>query len=127
MRSATEFGLSRIGQIGVNVKDLERAESFYKEALGMKHVFSVPNMSFFDCGGITLMLDIPDKRFEHPSSIIYFEVDDIQKAHSTLAGRGVRFEDEPRLIASLEQYDLWMTFFRDSEENVLALMSKAAK
>jgi catechol 2,3-dioxygenase-like lactoylglutathione lyase family enzyme len=128
MENPVGFGLSQIGQIAVNVKDLERAVAFYRDKLGMKHLFTVPKLAFFDCGGITLMLDIPeDARFDHPSSIIYFQVEDIQRAHSTLAERGVTFEDQPHLIAQIDQYDLWMTFFRDSEENVLALMSKAPK
>src|SRR3989442_15842963 len=45
--------LSRIGQIFVNVKDLDRAISFYRDTLGMQFLFRAPpNMAFFDCGGI---------------------------------------------------------------------------
>jgi methylmalonyl-CoA/ethylmalonyl-CoA epimerase len=40
---------------------------------------------------------------------------------------GVRFEDEPHLIAKMPAHDLWMTFFRDSEGNLLALMSEVAR
>jgi len=45
------ISLAQIGQISVNVHNLDRAIAFYKETLGMKHMFSVPpNMAFFDCG-----------------------------------------------------------------------------
>ena len=125
MAEGNELGLSLIGQISVNARELDRAVAFYKEKLGMKHLFTVPKMAFFDCGGIHLMLGVPDRpEFDHPSSIIYFLVKDIQEAHQTLSQRGVKFEGKPHLVAKLEGYDLWLAFFRDSENNVLALMSR---
>lgn len=124
MASAT-FGLAQIGQIAVNVHDLERAIAFYRDRLGMKHLFTVPKMAFFECGGIRLMLGLPEKpEFDHPSSIIYFKVDDIQIAFRTLSQRGVSFEGEPHLVAKMPTHDLWMAFFRDSENNLFALMSE---
>jgi methylmalonyl-CoA/ethylmalonyl-CoA epimerase len=120
-----EFKLSEIGQIAIIVHDLERAVEFYSQKLGLNHLFSVPKLAFFDCGGIRLMLGLPEKaEFDHPSSIIYFKVADIQAAYETLSARGVHFEDNPHLVAQLETHDLWMTFFRDSENNLLSLMSE---
>jgi methylmalonyl-CoA/ethylmalonyl-CoA epimerase len=121
----TGFGLSRIAQIAVIVHDLDRAAGFYRDTLGMKEMFRVPRMAFFDCAGLRLMLGLPEKpEFDHPSSIIYFDVPDIQEAHRTLAGRGVRFETEPHFVAPLGPRDLWMAFFRDSEDNLMALQSE---
>jgi predicted enzyme related to lactoylglutathione lyase len=126
MSSELQFGLSQIGQIAINAHDLERAVAFYRDKLGMKHLFTVPpNLAFFSCADIRLMLSLPEKPvFDHPSSIIYFNVDDIQQASQTLSGRGVKFEEPPRFVADMGSYDLWMAFFRDSEDNFLALMSK---
>ena len=62
--------------------------------------------------------------FDHPSSILYFAVPDIRAAHAQMKASGTKFEDEPHLIAKLPDHDLWMTFFRDSEGNMLALMSE---
>ncbi|MFN2513601.1 MAG: VOC family protein [Pyrinomonadaceae bacterium] len=128
MTETNSFGLSTIGQIAVNANDLERATKFYRDSLGMKHLFSVPpQMAFFDCDGVRLMLSLPEKpEFDHPSSILYFKVDNIQQATQTLTGRGVRFEEQPVLVANMERYDLWMASFRDSENNLLALMSEVA-
>lgn len=121
------FGLSRIGQIALNVHDLERAIAFYRDKLGMKHLFTVPKMTFFECGGIRLMLGLPEKpEFDHPSSIIYFNVNDMQTAFRALSQRGVSFESEPHLVAKMPTHDLWMAFFRDSENNLFALMSEEA-
>jgi methylmalonyl-CoA/ethylmalonyl-CoA epimerase len=120
--------LSRIGQLSMNAKDLARAEAFYRDTLGIKHLFTVPKMSFFDCDGVRLMLGVAEKpEFDHPGSILYFKVADIKAAHQTLASRGVRFEEPPRLVAPMPDHDLWLAFFRDSEGNLLALMSEVPK
>ena len=123
----SEFRLSQIGQIALPVADLERAVEFYGHKLGLRHLFTFPNLAFFDCEGIRLMLSLPEKgEASQPSLIIYFKVDDIQSAYQTLAARDVRFEDQPHLIAKMDTYDLWMAFFRDSENNLLSIMSEVA-
>jgi predicted enzyme related to lactoylglutathione lyase len=129
MTLSSEFGLSAIEQIAINVKDIDRAVAFYRDKLGMKHLFSAPpNLAFFDCDGIRLMLSPPPKpEFDHPSSIIYFKVDDIQQAHATLADRGVEFAEKPTFVADMGTYDLWLASFRDSENNLLALMGHVPK
>ncbi len=67
-----EFGLSTIGQISVTVKDLDRAVTFYRDQLGMQLLFRVPNMAFFDCSGVRLMLSIPEEQSDDiHSSILY--------------------------------------------------------
>ncbi|HLK34354.1 MAG TPA: VOC family protein [Terriglobales bacterium] len=125
MTPAVAFGLSQIGQIAINVHDTGRAVAFYRDQLGMKLLFTAGQLAFFDCGGIRLMLDRPAKpEFDHPSSILYFKVSEIQQAHATLSQRGVKFEDAPHMIARMPDHELWMTFFHDSENNLLALMSE---
>ncbi|HAF25169.1 MAG TPA: glyoxalase [Blastocatellia bacterium] len=129
MASANEFGLSPIKQIAVNAPDLERAIGFYRDKLGIKHLFTVPpNLAFFDCDGIRLMLSLPAKpEFDHPSSILYFSVADIHKATKTLSERGVNFEEQPVFVADIGSHELWLASFRDSENNLLALMSEVPK
>ena len=117
--------LSRIGQIAINAHDVDRATAFYRDILGLPHLFRAGQLSFFDCGGVRLMLDKPEKpEFDHPSSILYFKVADIQAAFQRFKSAGAKFEDEPHLLARMPNHDLWMTFFRDSENNLLALMSE---
>jgi methylmalonyl-CoA/ethylmalonyl-CoA epimerase len=129
MADETTFGLSAIEQIAVNAHDIERAVAFYRDRLGMKLLFSVPpNLAFFDCNGIRLMLSLPAKpEFDHPSSIIYFNVDNIEQASAMLSARGVQFEEQPTFVADMGTYDLWLASFRDSENNLLALMSHVPK
>ena len=129
MTSTSGLSLNTIEQIALNAHDIDRAVAFYRDKLGMKHLFSVPpNLAFFDCDGIRLMLSLPAKpEFDHPGSIIYFNVADIKEAHATLSERGVEFEEAPSFVADMGTYDLWLAAFRDSENNLLALMSHVAK
>jgi predicted enzyme related to lactoylglutathione lyase len=125
MPPAVALGLSQIGQIAINVHDTARAVAFYRDQLGMRFLFSAGQLAFFDAGGIRLMLTPPERpEFDHPASILYFKVPDIKQAHATLSERGVKFEDTPHLIARMPDHELWMTHFRDSENNLLSLMSE---
>jgi methylmalonyl-CoA/ethylmalonyl-CoA epimerase len=120
--------LTRIRQIAINAKDLDGTVPFYRDVLGMKLLFRVPKMAFFDCAGIRLMLSEPERpEYDHPGSVLYYEVADITSAHDQLRGRGVAFEGEPHIVHRAEDYDLWMAFFRDPEGNTLALMQEKAR
>ncbi|MCI0433452.1 MAG: VOC family protein [Gemmatimonadetes bacterium] len=126
--SGTGFGLSRIGQVYVTAHDLERAVAFYRDVLGVRFLFQVPKMAFFDCAGTRLMLGVPESaEFDHPASILYFDVGDIAAAHETLKQRGVEFREAPARIADLGDRVLWLASFRDSEGNAMALMSEVPK
>ena len=117
-----------IGQVAVSVRDLEKQTAFYRDTLGFAFLFQIPDAVFFQAGSVRLMLTRPEKpEFDHPASILYYKVADIQAAHRTLVGRGVRFEGEPHLLARMADHDLWMAFFRDAEDNLLALMSEVRK
>ena len=126
---AGPFGLTRIGQIAVTIRNLPRAVAFYRDILGMRLLFEAPPaMAFFDCAGIRLMLSEPEgAKNEQFSSVIYYTVDDIQAATAELQGRGVTFEALPHIIARLPHADLWMAFLRDPDGNMLALMSEVAR
>ena len=119
------LGITQVGQIAINVHDTNRAVEFYRDTLGLKHLFTAGQLAFFDCGGLRLMLSPPEKpEFDHPSSILYFKVDDIQSAHEQLIQKKVKIEDKPHLVAKMPDYDLWLNAFRDSENNLMCLMSE---
>jgi methylmalonyl-CoA/ethylmalonyl-CoA epimerase len=119
------FGLSQIGQIAINVQNLDRAVAFYRDILGMTVLFQVPNLAFFDCAGVRLMLGIPERpESAHPASILYYTVGDLQAAYDTLTARGATFIDQPHLIARMPDHELWMAFLNDTEGNTLGLMSE---
>ena len=117
--------ITSIGQIAINVKDPARATAFYRDVMGLKFLFNAGTLNFFDCGGIRLMLTLPEKpEFDHPGSILYFKVGDLRATHERMKTAGAKFEDEPHLIARMPDHELWMCFFRDSEGNLLGLMSE---
>jgi methylmalonyl-CoA/ethylmalonyl-CoA epimerase len=123
---AAAFGLDRIGQISIVVRDVGRAVAYYRDVLGMTFLFSAgPTLAFFDCGGVRLMLGpASEPRFDHPASILYYKVDDIGAAFATLKARGALVEREPQLTANMGTYELWIGFLRDPDDNVLALMAE---
>lgn len=134
---AETVGIRRIGQIAVVVSDPARAKAFYGDVLQLTHLFDAPpDLSFFDCGGVRLMLTPAEAEGSSaassaastsPSSILYLDVREIDVAHRVLADRGVVFEQAPHRVADLGDRDLWLAFFRDPESNLLALMSEVAK
>ena len=121
MMTQDDFGLGQIEQVALPVRDLERAVTFYRAQLGMKHLFTSNGLAFFDCDGVRLMLSQPEGEEHAHGSVLYFKVTDIHQAYRMLAGRGVTFEDSPHSIANMGDYELWMAFFRDSEGNLLAI------
>lgn len=118
--------IERIGQIAIPVADLERAVAFYSEVLGLPLLFRAPpGLAFFDCGGVRLMLSRPEGS-DTPAraGILYYLVPDIEEAHAALVQRGVIFAQGPSLVARLPDHELWLALCRDSEDNLLALMSE---
>lgn len=117
--------LTSIGQISIRVHDVDRAVEFYRDALGLEFLFDAGPLAFLMCGDVRIMLTTPETdEFDHPSSTLYFRVDDIESARAELVGRSVDFEDEPHLIAKMPDHELWMTFFRDPDRNLHGLMSE---
>jgi methylmalonyl-CoA/ethylmalonyl-CoA epimerase len=117
-------GVTSIGQIAITVRQLARAVEFYRDTLGLPFLFQSGHMAFFDCGGVRLMLSYSENVESTYNSIIYYRTGNIREASAQLASKGVQFEAEPRMIAKMPDHDLWMAFFRDSEGNLLALMSE---
>jgi methylmalonyl-CoA/ethylmalonyl-CoA epimerase len=125
MTTTSTSGLSRIKQIAQRVHDTDRAVAFYRDVLGMRLLFTAPpGLAFFDCAGVRLMLSPPSPGFDHPGSVLYFAVGDIQAAHADLAARGLTFTSPPTKIATLADHEVWLAAFTDTEGNPLALMSE---
>src|SRR5579875_3797361 len=114
-----------IGQIGIRVRDTQRAKAFYRDVLGLPFLFEAGSLAFFDCGGVRLMLGPAETaEFDHPASILYYRVADVRAAHAQLSARGVAFRDAPHRVYKLGEVEGWMAFLQDPEGNVLALMSE---
>jgi len=116
--------LRQIGQIAVNAKDIDRATRFYRDVLGMRHLFTAGTLSFFDLDGVRLMLSLPEKpEFDHPASLLYYRVDDIAAACKALSGH-VDLTHPPEVVHRTPEMELWIAAFPDTEGNTVALMSE---
>src|SRR4030095_3808724 len=114
--------LGAIGQIALPPRDPDRAQAFYRDALGLPFLFRYGKLVFFDCGGVRLLIDgLGEGR---PAARLYFRPDDMEESHATLGSRGVAFDGPPHLIAKMPDHDLWMVFFKDPDGNQLALMEE---
>jgi methylmalonyl-CoA/ethylmalonyl-CoA epimerase len=118
---------TKIAQIAVTIRDLQRAKAFYRDVLGLAWLFDAPpGLSFFQCGEVRLMLSQPEGPETVGNSILYYSVDDIASAHRALGEKGVAFDEEPHCIARVGDRDIWLAVCRDSECNLLGLMSEVS-
>jgi methylmalonyl-CoA/ethylmalonyl-CoA epimerase len=120
--------LNRIGQIARAVADVDRAEAFYRDVLGLRHLYRYGDLTFFDCAGLRLLLEkAHDPSNVSPGSPLYFICHDIALAVGELIRRGIVFDGPPHLISRMRDHDLWMAFFSDPDGHTLALMQEAPK
>jgi methylmalonyl-CoA/ethylmalonyl-CoA epimerase len=123
--------LERIKQIAVPVRDVKEAARFYRDTLGLTHLFDAPPaLSFFDCGGVRLMLSGPeaqgkDGNEQHP--VIFYDVSDIKKTHAKIKSSGAATIEEPHIIARMNGRETWIASVSDGQGNVVSLMSEVAE
>ena len=123
MATPDKLEISKIGQIAIQVQEVERAVAFYRDILELPFLFQFGGLAFLQCGEVRLLLEQPQSGQDNlQNSILYYQVADIQQAYALLQARGVHFIDEPHMIAKMPDHDLWMVFFYDSEGNTVALM-----
>ena len=119
---------SRIKQIAIPVQSVDEAKTFYRDTLGLRHLFDAPPaLSFFDCGGVQLMLAGPAAQGEeggqqHP--VLYYDVGDIKAAHAKLESAGAKVVERPHIIAKMNGREIWISAVSDGQGNTVQLMSE---
>jgi methylmalonyl-CoA/ethylmalonyl-CoA epimerase len=122
------IAINPLGQVMLPVNDVDAAEKFYTEKLGLRKLYRFGDLLFLDCAGVRLLIEKSSvEPFVPTASILYFRVGDISLFEREFRQRGVDFIDRPHLIAPMEDHDLWMVFFKDPAGNTLALMQEAPK
>lgn len=117
---------SEILQVAITVNDVEVALPFYRDVLGLKFLFSpTPTLAFLAAGSVRIMLSTPQGAgtVGH-NSILYFKVTDIAATHAAMVARGARNEREPQFVAKMPDHDLWSSFVRDPDGNLIGLMEE---
>jgi predicted enzyme related to lactoylglutathione lyase len=131
MATDGKVSLSRIKQIALPVREITEASRFYRDTLGMRHLFDAPPaLSFFDCGGVQLMLAGPDaqgKDGEEQHAVLFYDVSDIKSVHGKIKSSGARSLEEPHVIARMNGREIWISSFSDGQGNVVSLMSDVAE
>ena len=118
--------LGTISQLSRTVRNIQDAQRWYGEVLGLKHLYTFGNLAFFDCGGIRLFLS--ETETTGAESIIYFSVSDIRAAHVELIARGVEFLGAPHMIhRHPDGTEEWLAAFNDNEGRPLAILSQVRK
>jgi methylmalonyl-CoA/ethylmalonyl-CoA epimerase len=118
---------THVAQIAIPIRDLDRAKRFYGEALGLTHLFDAPpGLAFYKCGETRLMLSPPEGPETAAASIVYYSVPDAAEAQRSLAAAGTIFEGDAHFIARVGDREVWLAIARDSEGNMLGLMSEQA-
>jgi DNA-binding CsgD family transcriptional regulator/catechol 2,3-dioxygenase-like lactoylglutathione lyase family enzyme len=121
------FEIVAVGQVARTVKDIEATKRFYGETLGLEHLYTFGNLTFFQCGSTRLMFTTEQGVNPH-ESILYLRVPDIQQAHGSLVARGVTFVGAPHMIHKhADGTEEWMGFFNDPEGRMLAIMAQAKR
>lgn len=115
----------KLGQVAVNVDNVERAVTFYRDVIKLSLLFEMDGLAFFQCGDTRLLLSRPEREeFNHSSSVLYFQVDDLNSEFSRMKDAGATFIDEPHMVAKVGDTETWMAFFKDTEGNTHALMNE---
>ena len=131
MATDGKVSLSKIKQIALPVREITEATRFYRDTLGMRHLFDAPPaLSFFDCGGVQLMLAGPDaqgKHGEEQHAVLFYDVSDIKGTHGKIKSSGAKSLEEPRVIARMNGREIWISSFSDGQGNVVSLMSDVAE
>jgi DNA-binding CsgD family transcriptional regulator/catechol 2,3-dioxygenase-like lactoylglutathione lyase family enzyme len=123
-KSMDEARITQLGQVARSVSDTAASEKWYREVLGLTHLYTFGTLAFFDLGGTRLMLSQQDGGAAK-ESILYLKVTDIEAAHAQLRARGVKFTHAPHLIHKhADGTEEWMAFFEDPDGRPLALMSQ---
>ncbi len=114
--------LGPLAQVAVTFRDVPGALAWYRDVLGLPLMFETNGMAFFAMGDVRLMMTPPGKEeFDHPASVLYFRVADINAAYATLDARGATLEDKPHLVGTMGATDIWMFFVRDPERHLIGI------
>jgi predicted enzyme related to lactoylglutathione lyase len=120
------MALGPLGQLHISVTDVERSVAFYRDVLGIPHLFTVPGqpMAFFASGPVRLYLGVPEDRSYRSTCVLYFNVEDIDAEVDRLTDLGVTFRDRPHVAHRDGTTELWMTGFSDPDGHQLILMQE---
>ncbi len=120
------LNIQNIGQIAIAISDLEESVYFYEKILKLEKLFDVPpNLAFFNCSGVRLMLTtLQGDEADHNTSVIYYRITEIEQVFDELKALQVGIERMPAMAAQMDDHELWIGFIRDPDNNLVGLMEE---
>jgi predicted enzyme related to lactoylglutathione lyase len=118
------MALGALGQVHISVTDIEASVAFYRDVLGIRHLFTVPGqaMAFFQSGDVRLYLGVPTSPEYRSTCVLYFNVDDLDAEVARLEGERVAIHDRPHLVHRDGSEELWMSGLTDPDGHHIILM-----
>ena len=112
-----------LGQVHISITDVERSVRFYRDVLGMQHLFTVPGqpMAFFASGDVRLYLGVPSAEEFRSKCVNYFRVADLDAEIARLRGLGETVTD-PTLAHRDANGELWLAHLLDPDGHQVILM-----
>lgn len=105
-----------LSSVILRVADLDAAQSFWTELIGLPVVHALPAFVFLDAGGVQLILNHVEGGVTDESlTEVVFTVDDVEKTFDEMSGRGVPFEVHLRPISSDGERTMLGAHFRDPD------------
>jgi extradiol dioxygenase family protein len=115
--------LSKLAQIALSSRDVPKATAFYRDVLGLKLMFEVSGMAFFDAGGTRLMIGPAHHQGAlQNNTYVYFDAGDWYATEDALMKRGLKFEQDAEVVQRAEGKEHALRFFKDPDGNALAIM-----
>lgn len=112
-------------QIHVSCTDLERSVVFYRDVLGLTHLFTVQGqpMAFFDAKGVRIYLAVPEQERFRSRPVVYYGVSGLDEAYETAVGRGAVGISGPALVHTDDSTgtELWIAFIEDPDGTPVGL------
>jgi predicted enzyme related to lactoylglutathione lyase len=120
------IALGAIGQIHISVTDVERSVAFYRDVLGLEHLFTVPGqpMAFFRAGEVRLYLGVPESERFRSRPVIYYRVEDLDATYAAVVERGAVPLEKPQKVHDDGATSLHMAFVADPDGNPVGLMEE---
>jgi len=118
--------LGAVGQVHVRVTDLDRSVGFYRDVLGLTHLFTVPGqpMAFFQAGDVRLYLGVPENDAFRSRPVLYYRVEDLEQTYAAIVGRGAVPMEAPRKVHEDGTTELHMAFVADPDGTPVGLMQE---
>jgi len=117
----------RLANVIILVGNLERAERFYRDTLGLQETGRVEGeFVFLDAGGVALDIRATGRAPVPGDTELSFEVPDVISAYGALKSQ-VAFSEAPRPVTRSETRDLYAANFSDPDGHSLSITGWVAK